>query len=76
MKGMPRGTLFLVSKFCTRDGHLANDTPVAAVIDAVEGSPRRLGTDYLDRCHIHACNSLDRLMAPNIHEAFDRPKAG
>jgi len=74
VKGTPRDRLFLVSKFCTADGHLATDTPVPRVVEAVEGSLRRLGTDYLDLCHVHACNSIDRLMAPNIHEAFDRLK--
>jgi hypothetical protein len=74
IRGTPRDRLFLVSKFCTPDGHLATDTPVPAVIEAVEGSLRRLGTDYLDLCHIHACNSLDRLLAPNIHEAFEQLK--
>jgi predicted aldo/keto reductase-like oxidoreductase len=74
VKGTPRDKLFLVSKFCTADGHLADDTPVPKVIEAVEGSLRRLGTDYLDLCHIHACNSVERLMAPNIHEAADRLK--
>ena len=72
--GARREDLFLVSKFCTAEGHLATDTPVPTVIASVEASLRRLGTDYLDLCHIHACNSLDRLMAPNIHEAFDRLK--
>jgi predicted aldo/keto reductase-like oxidoreductase len=72
IRGFPRETLFLVSKFCTADGHMANDTPVAKVIQAVEESLQRLGTDYLDLVHIHAVNSIDRLMAPNIHEAFDR----
>ncbi len=72
--GTPRDRLFLVSKFCTEDGHLANDTPVETVIASVEASLRRLGTDYLDLCHIHAVNSIDRLMAPSIHEAFDRLK--
>ena len=74
IRATPRDRLFIVSKFCTPDGHLATDTPVAAVIESVEASLRRLGIDYLDLCHIHACNSLDRLMAPNIHEAFDRLK--
>jgi hypothetical protein len=74
IKGTPRDKLFLVSKLCTEDGHLADDTPVDGVIAAVEASLKRLGTDYLDLCHIHACNSVDRLMAPNIHEAFDRLK--
>jgi hypothetical protein len=73
-QGFPRDKLFIVSKFCTPDGHLASDTPVAKVIEAVEGSLKRLRTDYLDLCHIHAVNSIDRLMAPTIHEAFDRLK--
>ncbi len=74
IRGLPRDKLFLASKFCTPDGHLANDAPVKTIVAAVEGSLRRLGTDYLDLVHIHAVNSLDRLLAPNIHEAFDRLK--
>ncbi len=69
-----RDKLFIASKFCTPDGHLDVDTPVAEIMAAVEGSLQRLGTDYLDLCHIHACNSVERLMAPNFHEAFDRLK--
>jgi len=74
IKGHPRDELFIVSKFCTPDGHLSNDAPTKEVIAAVEGSLKRLGTDYLDLAHIHACDSVDRLMNPNIHEAFDRLK--
>src|SRR6058998_827488 len=74
IKGHPRDKLFIVSKFCTPDGHLSNDTPVKDVVAAVEASLQRLDTDYLDLAHIHACDSLDRLMNPNIHEAFDRLK--
>lgn len=74
IKGFPRDKLFIVSKFCTTDGHLSNDTPVKDVIAAVEASLQRLGTDYLDLAHIHAVNSIERLMNPNIHEAFDRLK--
>ena len=70
--GTPREKLFLVSKFCSEHGHLPDTTPVPDVIAAVEASLRRLRTDYLDLVHIHAVNSVDRLMAPNIHEAFDR----
>jgi predicted aldo/keto reductase-like oxidoreductase len=33
-----------------------------------------LQTDHVDLIHIHSCDRLDRLMAPNIHEAFDRLK--
>ena len=72
IRGFPRDRLFVASKLCTADGHLASDTPVPKVIQAVEGSLRRIGTDYLDLAHIHAVNTLERLMAPNLHEAFDR----
>src|ERR1051325_2342322 len=74
IKSFPRDKLFIVSKFCTLDNHLSNDAPVKEVIAAIEGSLRRLGIDYLDLAHIHARDSLDRLMNPNIHEAFDRLK--
>ena len=74
IKGYPRDKLFIVSKFCTPDGHLDDDVPAKDVIAAVEGSLQRLGTDYLDLAHIHACDSVERLMNPNIHEAFDRLK--
>jgi len=69
-----RERVFLATKFCVADGHLPDDTPVPKIIDAVEASLRRLQTDYVDLIHIHACDRLDRLMAPNIHEAFDRLK--
>lgn len=74
ISGYPRDKLFIVSKFCTPRGHLGNSAPVKDVIAAIEDSLRRIGTDYLDLAHIHACNSIDRLMNPNIHEAFDRLK--
>lgn len=69
-----RDKLFIASKFCTPEGHLDKDAPVAEIIKAVEDSLGRLKTDYLDLCHIHAVNSVDRLMAPTFHEAFDRLK--
>ncbi len=74
IRGAARDRLFVVSKFCTPDGHLHSDAPVRRVIRAVEDSLQRLGTEYLDLVHIHAVNSLERLMAPNFHEAFDRLK--
>ncbi len=69
-----RDKIFIASKFCTADGHLPKDTPVADIMRSVEASLTRLQTDYLDVCIIHECNSLDRLMAPTFHEAFDRLK--
>jgi len=73
MKGR-RDKIFLATKFCVKDGHLPSDTPVPKIIEAVEGSLKRLQTDHVDLIHIHSCDRLDRLMAPNIHEAFDRLK--
>ncbi len=69
-----RDKVFVASKFCSSEGHLDKDSSVAEIIAAVEASLGRLATDYLDLCHIHACNSVDRLMAPTFHEAFDRLK--
>jgi predicted aldo/keto reductase-like oxidoreductase len=37
-------------------------------------SLKRLRTDYVDLCHVHAVDSVDRLMDENVHEAFDRLK--
>jgi aryl-alcohol dehydrogenase-like predicted oxidoreductase len=73
MKGR-RDDVFVATKFCRGDGHLPNDTPVPEIIRAVEGSLARLQTDRVDLIHIHSCDRVDRLMAPNIHEAFDRLK--
>jgi hypothetical protein len=67
-----RDQLFIATKFCTPVGHLPPGTPVARYKEAVEGSLRRLGTDYVDLCHIHSVDEVDRLLDPNVHEAFDR----
>ena len=70
-----RDQLFIATKFCTPIGHLGRGTPVAGYKHAVEESLRRLGTDYVDLCHVHSCDSVGRLMDPNVHEAFDQLKA-
>lgn len=69
-----RDRMFLATKFCTAEGHLPSDTPVPEIIAAVEGSLRRLQTDYVDLVHIHSCDRVERLLAPSFHEAFDRLK--
>jgi len=69
-----RDKVFIASKFCTPDGHLPADSSVGDIIEAVEGSLGRLQTDYVDLLHVHACNDLERLMAPSFHEAFERLK--
>ncbi len=74
LKEVPRDDLFIATKFCVAHGHLPNETPVPEIMKAVEDSLQRLNTDYVDLCHIHSCDRVDRLMAPNMHEAFDRLK--
>ncbi|MGI9591912.1 MAG: aldo/keto reductase, partial [Myxococcota bacterium] len=69
-----RDKLFIATKFCTPIGHLPPGTPVAKYKEAVEASLGRLGTDYVDLVHIHSCDQVDRLLDPNVHEAFDRLK--
>jgi hypothetical protein len=67
-----RDGLFIATKFCTPSGHLSAGSSVTDYKGAVEGSLKRLGTDYVDLCHIHSCNTVERLMDENVHEAFDR----
>jgi predicted aldo/keto reductase-like oxidoreductase len=69
-----RDKLFIATKFCTPTGHLPPGAPVARYMEVVEASLRRLGTDYVDLCHIHSCDEVKRLMCENAHEAFDRLK--
>ncbi len=74
IRAVSRDQLFIASKFCTPIGHLPPGTPVVKYVEAVEGSLSRLGTDYIDLCHIHSCDEVARLLDPNVHEAFDRLK--
>jgi predicted aldo/keto reductase-like oxidoreductase len=74
LRGRDRTKLFLATKFCTPSGHLPPRTTVAEYEAAIEGSLARLGTDYVDLVHVHSCDEIDRLMDPNLHEAFDRLK--
>ena len=69
-----RDRMFVATKFCTPRGDLPAGSSVAQYMEVVEGSLRRLQTDHVDLVHIHACNTLDRLLDPNVHEAFERLK--
>lgn len=73
MKGY-RDRMFIATKFCTPQGHLPPHASVREHMEVVEASLTRLQTDHVDLVHIHACNSVERLLAPNTHEAFDRLK--
>jgi predicted aldo/keto reductase-like oxidoreductase len=74
LRGRDRTQLFLATKYCTPAGHLPAGTPVSGYVEAIEGSLARLGTDYVDLVHVHSCDELDRLLDPNLHEAFERLK--
>ena len=69
-----RDKLFLATKFCMPNGHVPVGSPVENFMEAVNGSLKRLRTDWVDLIHIHACNSVERLLDENLHEAFDRLK--
>ena len=73
IKGV-RDQLFIATKFCTPIGHLPPGTPVAKYKEVIEQSLGRLGTDYVDLVHIHSCDNVDRLLDPNVHEAFAQLK--
>jgi predicted aldo/keto reductase-like oxidoreductase len=74
LHGQDRSKLFIATKFCSPAGHLATGSSVAKYKEAIENSLGRLGTDYVDLAHVHSCDEIDRLMDPNLHEAFDRLK--
>ncbi len=67
-----REQMFLATKFCTPDGHLPAGSPSDAYVRAVEDSLRRLQTDYVDLVHVHACDSVERLLDPRMHDAFEK----
>jgi predicted aldo/keto reductase-like oxidoreductase len=69
-----RDEIFLATKWCTPVGHLPAGTPVTDYMASLEASLSRLGTDYVDLVHVHACDELPRLMDENMHEAFERLK--
>lgn len=72
LRGRDRSRLFVATKFCTPAGHLPAGASVRDYEAAIEGSLARLGTDYVDLAHVHSCDEVDRLLDPNLHEAFDR----
>ncbi len=73
MKGQ-RDKMFVATKFCLPHGHLVPGASVEAYMNAVEGSLERMQTDWVDLVHIHSCNTVERLLDENAHEAFDRLK--
>ncbi len=73
MKGV-RDRMFLATKWCNPKGHLAPGSSVEDYMEALNASLRRLHTDWVDLVHVHSCDTVERLMDENVHEAFDRLK--
>jgi predicted aldo/keto reductase-like oxidoreductase len=69
-----REKIFLATKWCTPEGHLPAGSSVQTYVDVVEASLSRLQTSYVDLVHVHACDDIERLSDPNLHEAFARLK--
>jgi predicted aldo/keto reductase-like oxidoreductase len=74
IKGRDRSKLVIATKFCTQAGHVRHGSSVEHYVEAIESALDRMGTDYIDVAHIHSCDSVERLMDDNVHEAFDRLK--
>jgi predicted aldo/keto reductase-like oxidoreductase len=72
--GVPREDLFIATKFCTPRGHLPAGSSVADYSRVIDESLGRLGLDYVDLVHVHSVDEVERLLDPNVHEAFDRLK--
>ena len=70
--GRDRSKLVIATKFCTSEGHLRQGSSVQEYMASMESALTRLGTDYIDVAHIHSCDTVDRLMDENVHEAVDR----
>lgn len=82
-----RDKVYIASKFCHQgpykagESHLQAGSSVAEYIQAVEGSLRRLHTDYLDVAFVHAMGEnrdyqaeRQRLLDPGMLEAVGRLK--
>lgn len=72
ISGRDRSKLVIATKFCTSSGHVRQGSSVEDYIRSMEGALTRLGTEYIDVAHIHACDTVARLMDENVHEAVDR----
>lgn len=69
-----REDLFVVTKWCTADGHVRQGSSPETYLAALDDSLSRLQTDYVDLIHVHSCDTVDRLLDPNMLKAFDMAK--
>ena len=64
LKDRNREELFVVTKWCTSDGHVRHGSSPETYIAALDDSLTRLQTNYVDLIHVHACDDVDRLLDP------------
>ena len=69
-----RDELFVVTKWCTADGHVRHGSSPETYLAALDDSLGRLQTDYVDLVHVHSCDTLERLLDPNMLAAFEIAK--
>ena len=69
-----REELFVVTKWCTAHGHVALGESPETYLAALDDSLSRLQTDYVDLVHVHSCDTVDRLLDPNMLKAFEMAK--
>ncbi|MBT6573100.1 MAG: aldo/keto reductase [Gammaproteobacteria bacterium] len=74
LKDRKRAELFVVTKWCTSEGHVRQGSTPEDYIAALDDSLSRLQTDYVDLVHVHACDTVERLLDPNMLEAFEIAK--
>lgn len=70
-----REELFVVTKWCTAGGHVRHGSSPETYLAALDDSLNRLQTDYVDLVHVHSCDTVERLLDPNMLEAFEMAKA-
>ena len=75
LKDRNREELFVVTKWCTSDGHMPTGSSPDEYIAALDDSLTRLQTEYVDLVHVHACDDVNRLLDPNMLAAFETAKA-
>ena len=69
-----RDNMIIASKFCSPPSypsHLAAGSPIKDYIKAVEGSLKRLNTEYLDFCFVHAMGEMSDTVEGEKKRLFD-----
>ncbi|QWR78546.1 aldo/keto reductase [Candidatus Magnetomonas plexicatena] len=74
MKNIKREKIIIASKFCSQlpyPGHLPAGTPKDIYIKSVEDSLKRMKTDYLDFCFVHAIGESSKEKEAEMKRLFD-----